>query len=125
MKEVKYTRPAKDVEHKICREYLKGKPCEMCEQIFQDLINHTGFYNKIQNPPELLTDEDIEEYGSGEEAYKALYDEFVRPAEGFARCHALCREHQKVLRNDNQERNELGMDIPTDFSLLRYKKSLI
>lgn len=111
-------------EKEVCEEFLKDKKCDLCEQIFNDLLNKTGFYNLIKNPPKLVIEEDIEEFGY-EEAVKLAREDFVKPSEGFARCKNLCRKHQAIIRKDNNERNKLGMDIPTDFSLLRIKKSLI
>lgn len=112
------------IEQERCEAFLKGKNCELCEQIFNDLINKVGFYNKIKSPPELISKEDINEFGY-EEAVKLTKQDFIRAAEGFARCKTLCRKHLVIIRRDNNERNERGMDIPEDFSLLRIKKSLI
>lgn len=117
-------RNVKDPEHQICRDYVAGKNCEFCEQLFNDLLNQEGFYPLIKNPPKILSEEDIKEFGR-EKAIKLVRDELIKPAEGFARTKLLCRKHQSMFRRDNNERSNKGMDIPTDFSLLRIKKSLI
>lgn len=112
------------IERKRCEEFLHGKNCELCEQLFADLLNKEGFYNLVKNPPELVSQEDINKLGL-KEAIDVAKEEFIKPAEGFARCKMLCRKHQAMIRRDNNERNDNGMDIPEDFSLLRIKKSLI
>ena len=109
---------------KECEDFLKGKNCELCEQIFEDLLNKTGFYDLVKSPPELVTQEEIDKLGY-EKVVDIARKEFINPAEGFARCKMLCRKHQVMIRRDNNERNGKGMDIPKDFSLLRIKKSLI
>lgn len=114
----------KDINHSECREFMKGKKCEFCEKLFDDIINKTGLYDFIKNPPELIDEDDVEEFGL-KKSIELARDGFVRDAEGFARCKVLCRKHHMIIREDNNERNDKGIDIPTDFSLLRYKKSLI
>ena len=111
-------------EKEVCEEFLKDKKCDLCETLFNDLLNKTGFYHLLKNPPKLVIEEDIEEFGYGE-AVRLAREDFVKPAEGFARCKNLCRKHQAIIRKDNNERNKKGLDIPIDFSLLRIKKSLI
>lgn len=112
------------IEQKRCLDFLKGKKCELCEQIFDDLLNKTGFYKLVRNPPQLVSQYDIDKLGY-EEAVRVTKKEFIKPADAFARCKLLCRKHQTMIRRDNNERMSKGLEIPTDFSLLRIKKSLI
>lgn len=112
------------IEKKRCEDFLKDKNCELCEQIFDDLLNKTGFYNLVKNPPELVSKEDIDELGY-DKAVSITRDDFIKPAEALARCKVLCRKHQIIIRRDNHERMEKKLEIPEDFSLLRIKKSLI
>jgi hypothetical protein len=113
-----------DIEHKKCKEFMQDKECELCKKLFDDFINKKGFYNLVKSPPQLISEEDIKKYGY-KKALELARKDFIRTAEGFARCKVLCRKHQALVREDNNERNERGMDIPRDFSLLRIKKSLV
>ena len=44
-----------DKEKMVCEDYLSDKNCELCEVLFDDLLNKKGFYNLVKNPPQLET----------------------------------------------------------------------
>lgn len=98
----------KDENHQICRRYLRNKKCEFCEELFNDLLNKTGNYSKMENPPLI---EEIDR------------KEFVQNAQGFARSHHLCNKHFKIFRKENKKLNEKGIEIPSDLILMKIRNS--
>jgi len=97
-----------DIEHKKCRAFLKGKKCEYCEKLFNNLSNKEGLYHEIENPPLIL-----------EENRK----EFVRSAKGFVRTHMVCNKHFRIFRKENKKLNEAGIPIPSELILKKIRKS--
>lgn len=117
-------REVKDDEHKKCIEFLNGKKCEFCKQIFDDVLENKGICNMIENVPMLVFDEDIKQFGR-ERAIDYSRDEFQSYACGIARCKNMCKKHFKIITRDNDERYKRGLDIPNSLELLKFKRSFI
>lgn len=105
---ISYHSKVKDENHKICREFLRGKKCQFCTILFNDLLNKEGLYEEIDSPPFI---EEVDR------------KEFIQDAKGFARSHYLCNKHFKVFRKENKKLNELGIEIPSELILKKIRRS--